>query len=243
MARIRPSQALFSLLVLITTYLSYLALSPPNPTASPPPDTGDILRRLHITDDFTNFLLLAPTPLIASHVALLALFYPNIPAWLLRNGVPEQNALNTDLITWSSSTIVPLMLLLCIGIPLRLAAYASLGEDFTFGLAPPVNGGLRTTGLYGYLQHPSYTGLFITIVCVQTLFGRMDGVLSCWIKPRWYKGLRLAERWVTTPLGLALLLAMVGSRVREEERMLEDTFGKEWNDWRQHTARFVPGLF
>ncbi len=33
------------------------------------------------------------------------------------------------------------------------------------------------------------------------------------------------------------------TRVRDEEKMLKDTFGKEWVEWSGRTKRFVPGIF
>jgi protein-S-isoprenylcysteine O-methyltransferase Ste14 len=36
---------------------------------------------------------------------------------------------------------------------------------------------------------------------------------------------------------------MIRARVKDEEGMLKETFGKEWEDWNRSTRRFIPGLF
>lgn len=100
---------------------------------------------------------------------------------------------------------------------------------------------LTTTRLYYYVQHPSYTGLMVLLVCNAALSLRIDGVLSCWIPPRWYRGLRKAHL-VLAPVGLAVLCFGVWTRVREEERMMWARFGVEWEHWHAQTARFIPGL-
>jgi protein-S-isoprenylcysteine O-methyltransferase Ste14 len=39
------------------------------------------------------------------------------------------------------------------------------------------------------------------------------------------------------------VLGIAYVRIREEERVLRETFGKEWVEWRGMTRAFVPGLF
>jgi protein-S-isoprenylcysteine O-methyltransferase Ste14 len=220
----------------MSTVGTYIALSPPNPATQSVPATGDSIRLF--THRHTTKIAVAPLGILALHASSLAYSYPSIPAALLRHGA--DNGLNPHLVTWSAATSIPLALILCAGIPLRLASYASLGRNFTFALAEPDR--LTTTGLYRYVQHPSYTGLLVLIVCNVTLLCRTDGALSCWAPPPWYRVLRLAE-WVLAPVGLAAVLFAVWTRVREEERMLRAEFGTEWESWHARTARFIPWLF
>ncbi|KAK0739082.1 hypothetical protein B0T21DRAFT_382209 [Apiosordaria backusii] len=162
----------------------------------------------------------------------LAYLYPNIPS--------QCHSINTDLITWSPSTAIPIALILCAGVPLRLASYASLGKNFTFALAEP--DGLKTTGLYRYVQHPSYTGVVILIICNVALMARVDGVMSCWVPDRWYTHLRELG-WSLAPVGVSMVMLGVWTRVMQEEKMLRDRFGDEWERWHARTARFIPWLF
>lgn len=232
-------QASLAATILTSTAGTYVALSPPNPatTTQAVPATGDSARIF--AHRHAAKIAVAPLGALALHASALAYFYPSFPAALLRHGA--ENGLDPRLVTWSAAaTTVPLALILCVGIPLRLASYASLGTNFTFALAEPDR--LTTTGLYRYVQHPSYTGLVVLIVCNVALLCRTDGALSCWAPPSWYRVLRLAE-FVLAPVGLAAVLFAVCTRVREEERMLRAEFGTEWESWHARTARFIPRLF
>ena len=135
---------------------------------------------------------------------------------------------------------MPLALILCVGVPLRLVSYAFLGKNFTFALAEPDR--LTTTGIYRFVQHPSYTGLFTVIICNLALLGRADGVLSCWIPARWYETARWTQLCLA-PVALSLLLGAMWTRVVQEESMLRGRFGVEWEQWHARTARFISWLF
>ncbi|KAM3547281.1 hypothetical protein ARSEF4850_010117, partial [Beauveria asiatica] len=65
--------------------------------------------------------------------------------------------LNPELFAWSPTTVASFLAIL-VAAPLRLGALHGLGRNFTFGLAKP--SGLVTDGIYKYIQHPSYTGIF-----------------------------------------------------------------------------------
>src|SRR5579859_7068708 len=178
-----PSQASLATTMLASAIGTYIALSPPNPVPTSMPSTGDLIRRLNLTHKHTTKAVLAPLGLLALHTSSLTLLHPNNPSSILRHGA--ENGLNTDLITWSAATSIPLALILCAGIPLRLVSYTSLGKNFTFALSEPDR--LTNTGIYRYVQHPSYTGLVVIMICNATLLFRMDGALSCWIPPQWYQ--------------------------------------------------------
>ncbi|KAK0667560.1 hypothetical protein QBC41DRAFT_137567 [Cercophora samala] len=216
---------------LASTIATYLACQQPNPNP-PTRSKSDSLTTCHITDKHATKIILSPLGLLTLCTARLAYLYPNLPS--------QCHLLNPDLITWSPSTAIPLVLILCAGVPLRLASYASLGRNFTFALAEP--DGLKTTGLYRYVQHPSYTGVVILIVCNVVLMARADGVMSCWVSERWYRLLRDVG-WSLAPVGVSIVLGGVWTRVRQEEEMLRRKFGGEWEGWHGRTARFIPGVF
>jgi protein-S-isoprenylcysteine O-methyltransferase Ste14 len=161
-----------------------------------------------------------------------------IPRWLL--GYGAANSLDGSLISWSAATALPMVMILGVGVPLRLAAYSGLGTDFTFALTRPDQ--LVTTGLYGLVQHPSYTGLACLMIGNTLLLCRADGALACWVPPAWYGTVR-AVWTLAMPLGLGAALCVMWMRVRQEERMLRTEFGKKWERWHATTARFIPGLF
>ncbi|KAI1313265.1 hypothetical protein F5Y03DRAFT_160385 [Xylaria venustula] len=231
------TQASLAATVLASTVGTYLGLSHPNPSPESSASVGDSINRLNLAHKHVTKFAMAPIGVLALHTSALAYFHPAIPSSILRHGA--ENGLNTDLITWSPATAVPLALILCAGVPLRLRSYATLGKNFTFALAEPDQ--LTTTGIYHYVQHPSYTGLLTLVLCNLSLVARIDGALSCWIPPRAYQYFRIAE-WVLAPAGVFALMFAVWTRVRQEERMLRAKFGVEWEQWHARTKRFIPWI-
>ncbi|KAI0126044.1 hypothetical protein BJ170DRAFT_458860 [Xylariales sp. AK1849] len=229
------SQASLAATILASTIGTYIALSPPNPSANPIPSTGDSIRWLHLTRKHSTAVALIPLGLLALHTSALVYLHPDIPSSVLRHGA--ENGLNDDLITWSAATSIPLALIFCAGLPLRLISYGELGKDFTFALSKPSR--LTTTGIYRYVQHPSYTGIVILVLCNLALLSRIDGVLSCWHPPRWHQAVRSLESTVAA-LVLSVLVFAVCTRVRQEESMLRAEIGVEWERWHARTARFIP---
>jgi len=133
------------------------------------------------------------------------------------------------------------LLILTFG-PLRLLCYYTLGPNFTFQLATP--GRLTTIGLYAYLQHPSYTFQIIVLLAYTFLTLRRDGAVGCWL-PGWVVESEQIGIGIKAALGMGLVGGLWGLaiRVRDEERMLRERFGREWEDWHKRTKRFVPGVF
>ncbi|KAH7324230.1 isoprenylcysteine carboxyl methyltransferase [Stachybotrys elegans] len=218
---------------------SCAALLQPNPNPSKPRrPASDSIHGLNLTHKHWPKMAMAPVGLLTLHACGLALTYPSIPRWLLGHGA--DNGLNPDLFTWSPSTGIPLALLLGVGIPLRLAAYASLGANFTYALAEPDR--LQTTGIYRYVQHPSYTALALLIWANVVLLARMDGPLGCLLPPSIFGALHKLHSWLA-PVAFSVFLSLMRTRVLEEERMLEDKFGEEWRRWHARTARFIPGIW
>lgn len=147
--------------------------------------------------------------------------------------------LNPQLFTWNPYTFTCLFLIICVGAPIRLAAYHGLGKRFTFGLTPPDE--LIITGVYHYVQHPSYSGSMIMLPAVQVLFLRWDAAPACWIPKNLHD---MLEGWGVLVHGVifASLVWIFTVRVRDEEKMLSETFRKEWEKWHQSTKRFIPGI-
>ncbi|KEY69614.1 hypothetical protein S7711_06240 [Stachybotrys chartarum IBT 7711] len=233
------AQASLAATILASTFGTYVALSPPNPNPKTnSASTSDSVRGLYLAHEHSTKICLAPIGLLALQTASLAFLYPSIPTNILRYG--PQNGFNANVITWSSTTTIPLALILCAGIPLRLVSYASLGKNFTFALAEPDR--LTTTGIYRYVQHPSYLGIAILASCNGMLLCRTDGAMSTWAGPQGFRVLQFMA-WLFVPLGFSALGVLIWTRVKEEERMLQAKFGKEWERWHKATARFLPGIF
>jgi protein-S-isoprenylcysteine O-methyltransferase Ste14 len=148
---------------------------------------------------------------------------------------PGYANVSPDLLAWNIHTALCIILILVAG-RVRLLAYKQLGLDFTFTVHKPKK--LITTGLYRYVQHPSYAGLITLMIANRVLFERLDGVAACWL-PTWIVNLR----WIWM---MAMILKTLGwalMRIRDEEEMMKETFGKEWDDYHAKTKRLIPGLF
>lgn len=181
---------------------------------------------------------------IGFYHALVALMYvPQHTTSGLRQGsyksliCPHPERLNPYIFTWSSHSKICLLAIF-IAAPIRLLAYRQLGPNFTFRLSRP--SGLVSSGLYAWVQHPSYTTIVVVATANLLLTERPDGVLSCWVPDH------IGQSWLWT-LGGSLLvsvgLIIMAARVRDEERMMKDRFGREWELWNKRTWRFIPFVF
>jgi protein-S-isoprenylcysteine O-methyltransferase Ste14 len=234
-----PSPTLPSILlvltILLSTYITIRCMTPPNPSPTSSQQPKD---RVQLATN-TIFLSLRrnATILLAIHHTVLTLYLsrPTPPPAVL---CPSQTHLVPALFTWSPTTILLLLTILTAG-PLRLRAYSTLGPSFTFRITAPEK--LVTTGLYAWVQHPSYTCQILVVGANAFLLEGRGGVLGCWV------GL-VGEQWVSFLGGVAWLavgvaFAGVVVRVRDEEALLRGTFGEEWEVWHRKTKRFVPGVF
>lgn len=229
------SKLSFFAAVLVSGCLTVRIIIPPNRT---PKD------RAWRTDSLWFARSNAANNLSIALVATLVLYYAVLsvsPPSTLAAICPADRAgqRNPTLFTWSPVTTLS-FLSIFIGAPIRLSAFTNLGKNFTFGLAKPSR--LVTTGVYGYVQHPSYTGMALVAVPSFLTFMRLDGALACFIPPRHWPAV---QAWTSAVYAGAVLLMVhqTTTRVRQEEAMLKEVFGKEWEEWHKNTKRFIPGLF
>jgi len=220
-----------SLCILLNTYTSFLCGRPPNPTPynSTNPDSWSAA----VTPSSIFIRSFIKVSLGICH-AFLCLTYPFPPRYIC----PHPSNLAPYLFSWTPYSIICIIISL-LGCYIRLSAFSALGPNFTFRLAPPQK--LVTSGLYNYVQHPSYTGTTLIVFANWALTMRLHGPLGCWL-PTWVVEAKLFWR----PLACQFVLAayrMAWKRVREEEMMMERTFGEEWKAWHSRTKRFIPGLF
>jgi protein-S-isoprenylcysteine O-methyltransferase Ste14 len=107
------------------------------------------------------------------------------------------------------------------GVGARVWSMRALGESFSYDLKVAKGQRLVTTGPYRWVRHPSYTGLVM-----------------------WSAGIAL---WNASLPGLAALMVttvpQVVVRMRIEERMLADHFGRRWEPYERRTRALVPGLW
>lgn len=213
------------------TYLTRTAFHAPNP---PPSNRhkADSVMRAALGPYVREYIVLA---LCLAHIARTAAGIPSTPTRLC----PHPSNLNPALFTWTRTTAA-LLALIHAAAGLRIAAFRTLGSSFTFELAPPNK--LITTGVYAWMQHPSYVPDGLLTVTSAALFGRADGAVGAYLPP---EHVRWLVKWRGLWLGMlaANWVRVIWFRVREEEEMLREAFGEEWEDWHKRTARFVPGVF
>ncbi|KAK9236970.1 prenyl cysteine carboxyl methyltransferase [Lipomyces kononenkoae] len=221
------------LALLLSGYLTALCSSPPNPNP----------HRAYKKDRVGGFAGRSPVIFRRSVIlcfsfyhALLALTFQSPDTHICR----YPSHLNAVLFTWNAHILACLILNICIGAPIRLAAYRGLGQNFTFRLSPPDQ--LVTTGIYRYVQHPSYTGQFIVVTANFMFLTRWDGPLACWVPANIIDKLRGWGGFVYVVI-IVLMVWILSMRVKDEEAMLYETFGKSWERWQRKTKRFIPGVF
>jgi len=75
------------------------------------------------------------------------------------------------------------------------------------------------------------------MLSISLMLGRLDGILACWLPTFLVKG-----KYVWMVVGVVRIGRFGYMRVRDEEKMLRETFGEEWEAYHARTARFIPGL-
>lgn len=148
----------------------------------------------------------------------------------------------------SHLTITPFFMLGCalnvVGASIRLYCYRQLSRLFTFQLSIRDNHRLITTGVYSIVRHPSYTGAILAGVGVALChLAPGSWVVECsgLVKPGepWFY--KVVPIWV---VGLSIACLGLGSRMRKEDRMLREKFGREWEAWAaQVRYKIFPGVF
>jgi protein-S-isoprenylcysteine O-methyltransferase Ste14 len=95
-----------------------------------------------------------------------------------------------------------------------------LGRRFSGLVAIQPGHTLQTQGIYAVIRHPSYLGLLVNALGWAMVFRSGLGVLL-----------------------VAVTLVPLLARIRSEERLLASEFGAEYDRYRAHTARLVPGIY
>ena len=103
---------------------------------------------------------------------------------------------------------------------LRVWPVFVLGHRFSGLVAIQPGHTLVTTGMYRVIRHPSYLGLLVN--SLGWAFAFRSGV-----------GLLL----------LLLTIPPIVARIRSEETLLHTQFGAEYDAYRAHTSRLIPGLY
>jgi protein-S-isoprenylcysteine O-methyltransferase Ste14 len=218
--------------IVVSGYMTLKCISPPNPLAGTTWKTDRVHLLYHpFTIKLAQILILAVALNHAYMVILLDL-----------QDIPTQQLASLDqkLLQWSFTSSLCLATIIFVGAPLRLAAYGTLGKHFTFNLAPPNE--LNTSGVYRFVQHPSYTGLLHVAVPNLLFFPRWDGPIATWIPEIIHSDLEGFGSAAYVFI-FAVIAQFLRLRIRDEEAMLKDVFGAKWIQWNKSTSRLIPGIF
>jgi protein-S-isoprenylcysteine O-methyltransferase Ste14 len=112
------------------------------------------------------------------------------------------------------------VVLFAAGGALRIWPVFVLGRRFSGLVAIQPGHKLVTSGIYGVIRNPSYLGLLVNSL-----------------------GWALAFRSGVGLLLTALMIPPLVARIGAEERLLHTHFGAEYDAYRSHTWRLIPGLY
>lgn len=101
---------------------------------------------------------------------------------------------------------------------LSVRAVRTLGKQWTYAARVIKGHELITRGPYGVVRNPIYLGMFGLILS------------TCLVFSRWWSGLA------------AVVLFLIGNRIRirNEERLLRESFGDQFDEYARRVPAFIP---
>ena len=106
------------------------------------------------------------------------------------------------------------------GSAIRLFGLRTLGKQFSGYVTLQKEHELVQTGMYSVIRHPMYLGALLAFAGWGLVF----------------------RSWLTIP-ALVLTGALIAVRIRGEEKLLAETFGEAFEDYRRRTWRLVPFIY
>jgi len=100
-------------------------------------------------------------------------------------------------------------------------SHKDLGRNWSVTLEVREGHQLVTQGVYAFVRHPMYASFFLW------------GIAQALLIPNWIAGLA----------GLTAVAALYAVRQENEEAMMRETFGAQYDAYCQRTRRLIPGVF
>lgn len=113
------------------------------------------------------------------------------------------------------------LLLYSIGISLRYIGSLSLGRYFTRGIEIDHDHKLVSSGIYKYLRHPLYLGLFLLGIATPLVYGNYLMIIA----------------------SILMMGSTLNYRMVLEEKAMEKILGKTYQAWKQKRYRFIPFIY
>ncbi|KAK7034671.1 hypothetical protein VNI00_012313 [Paramarasmius palmivorus] len=131
-------------------------------------------------------------------------------------------------------------LALVLGAYIRLDCFRALGHLFTFDLTIHNDHKLITSGFYGYVRHPAYTGSLLLVAGITfSQFTEGGWLTEC-------GPLHAVSPVITAAISAAWwawVLAVALSRVKAEDAEMKKQFGQEWEKYAVEVPWwFFPGI-
>ena len=111
--------------------------------------------------------------------------------------------------------------LIWFGVIFRFWSIQTLGKYFRTIVLIQRDHDLITTGPYSYLRHPAYTGSLLTLLGIGLCLGN----------------------WLSSLVVLATIIAGYFWRVRVEEKLLREHFGRKYDEYKKHTWAIIPFIW
>ena len=137
------------------------------------------------------------------------------------------------------------LVLFIFGSSLRLWAMRTLGSLFTFNLSIRSSHTLIRTGPYGWVRHPSYTGLYFMLVGMY-IVSSTGSVPYCFSLIGARIGVQMSPPGLLLLFAINLLVAhyLLRMRIINEESMLEGEFKEGWKRYKKDTPyRILPWIW
>ncbi|KAI6002324.1 hypothetical protein F5J12DRAFT_229493 [Pisolithus orientalis] len=235
---------------LVGSILDY-SLSPPQPPPAPkellkPPES--FTTRFPRTSASSGQVMIAAWTLaeIAVSFAATDICPPNLSKRIISLLVYSQQP--ADAVA-RASTLTPIFFvggcMIIAGSLLRLACFKILGRLFTYELSIRNEHKLITSGPYGFVRHPSYTGAMVFVsgqyLC---MLDESSWLVACsGLFPR-NEYVRKSVAWGIRIVLCSTLAVYLRRRMNEEDAMLEKHFGNEWKDWVKRVPyKIVPWVY
>lgn len=172
----------------------------------------------------------------------VALILGHHPSWSYSAYIPR--SIRPFVRLWSLQ-LTPLSIAGCVlgfaGGLIRTRCYRELGHLFTWEVAVRDDHKLITTGPYSIVRHPAYIGYYLLVA---------GNVILLVSKGSWFMESGLWNTlWGKVVAGsatafLASVALRLFRRVYEEDKMLKNEFGDEWDEWAKKTPyRLIPYVY
>ncbi|KAJ7097031.1 hypothetical protein B0H15DRAFT_824610 [Mycena belliarum] len=124
------------------------------------------------------------------------------------------------------------------GTAIRIRCFRELGRHFTYAMSVRDNHSLVTSGPYGVVRHPAYTGGLLQIIGSTLVIFGADS---------WWSDIGYTTRLGTFLAGSSIVCGVIYAyaclRGAKEDEYLARTFGDQWKSWAQKVPyRYIPGI-